>query len=152
MATSGSQDFSVSRDDMCYLAGLVDGEGCIYADKYALRLQIASKDPFMAPWCYNTFKIGSLKTRKQKNEFIHIWVVSSKNAGKILKELLPFLKVKYEQAYAAIILQNLRNKIKTKNYRYRDIFDVEGQQHLIDTIKHLKKYWKGRKYGYVRQH
>ena len=138
-----------TKENLIYLAGLIDGEGCIYADKYALRLQIASKDPFMIPWCYNTFKIGAIKKHWQKNGFVHTWIVSSKQCGKLLNQLLPYLKVKYDQAYAAVILQNLRNKLKTKNYKYRSDLEVNGQFQLIDTIKNLKHYWKGKECAYV---
>lgn len=142
---------SCSNEDLAWLAGIIDGEGCIFADKYALRVQIGSADPYMAFECKKIFPFGCIKESRRldlgENYFVYVWVVSSRRVLDLLNIVLPYLKVKKEQALAAIKLQEIRNKLKTRNYRYRNPDDQALQTSLIVKLKDLKVQDRGRKHG-----
>jgi len=99
--------------DHAYLAGIVDGEGCIIirhqggrkgtANGYALELNITNTDEALMIWLLDTF--GGLCRWKVKKGLTGlmkrpswVWWVSGKNAGAVLQVILPYLRVKRAQA------------------------------------------------------
>jgi len=136
-----------SEADLGWLAGIIDGEGCIFADKHGLRVRVGSADPFMARECYKIYPVGVIQEQCRKNNyFIYYWIISTKQAGEFLKLILPYLKVKKEQAIKAIELQELRTKLKTKNYKYHTENERLTQQKLIVDLKNLKALYRGKQW------
>jgi len=104
------QDFErLSKVNLAYLAGLIDGEGCIYLKRRAenstwlqLMLTISQKDvaylnkikELIGKRCYFR-KPGVTYTAANL-------VYSSNQAYEILKAIVPYLKLKREQAEFAI--------------------------------------------------
>lgn len=98
-----------------YLAGVVDGEGCIGINKtrnksvrhkhpyYQVRLRIAmtTEEPIKSieSWCGG---IVSLTKRKGSHKPIYEWFLLNDKAITVLKIIKPYLKVKQKQVEVAI--------------------------------------------------
>jgi hypothetical protein len=133
----------VKNLDAAYLAGLIDGEGCIGANisKHGYirtHLTICMTDLKPLKWCKEITKLGNVynKIEKRKNRKQPFqWVVSNTNdvAG-ILEQIIPFLKVKKEQAVCFLALNHLR-KIKVNGKRQHKKAE-EACVRVITGLKH----------------
>ena len=96
----------MKKDDLIYLAGIVDGEGCVsvtYKTKAGherIRLTISNTDRNLIDWL--TSRVGGCvstyhKVRGNRKVAYH-WEVYSDKAFKLLTELLPYIKLKKRQA------------------------------------------------------
>ena len=103
--------------DLAYLAGLIDGEGCILLFKQkervrpTLRLAVGNTYRPVLEWAKEAVGAGSIITQpKQKLHHSQSWRwdIYSQNAVDVLRQLLPYLKLKREQALKAIESQQVR--------------------------------------------
>ena len=88
------------KKDYIYLAGFIDGEGCIRVNN-APRLHITNTNKDIMDWIKDNFGgylwaeeksyIENAKTR-------YIWEISSRKLLVLLLEILPYLRVKKPQA------------------------------------------------------
>lgn len=96
-----------------YLAGFIDGEGCISITRrnknrrsgYTLTLSASQLDPKPLYRLQQVFG-GSLKQYKHKNSNsrpYYMWSVSSQKAVLAIATLLPYLLVKNEQARLGLV-------------------------------------------------
>ena len=91
----------MSDIDAAYLAGLIDGEGSILISqkremRNTWRLQVSNTDFGVLSWVKETTGIGSIFCHKHENpkwKDAGIWQCYSWNARKILKQLMPYLKI-----------------------------------------------------------
>lgn len=114
--------------DIAYLAGILDGEGTIHINatktnkidgyikpyKYNLHVKVRTCDKILAPLFKEFFKIGSLhecKAYKVNHNISYEYHTASNNAIKVIKILLPYLKVKTKQAKLAIKFQNIKGNL-----------------------------------------
>lgn len=124
--------------DIAYLAGIIDGEGTIYIgfDKtrgYHLRFYVVNTDKRLIDWLKTTFG-GSVYSRKslknpnwrRKYEWINV------NPEDMLPEILPFLKIKKEQAMLAI---KFRKTFVKKKHRLTE----ETKLLRAECYKQMKK-------------
>lgn len=101
-------------EDLAYAAGIVDGEGCIVAKRsavkfrgfpaYSLSVIVGMADPEAVDWLKGTFG-GYIYGYDQKGAGkrpMHRWMLSGLRCQYFLKLLLPYLKVKRDQAEVAI--------------------------------------------------
>lgn len=97
----------VSRQKRAYAAGLFDGEGCIQircrkrgrnAIEYVESVSVGSTDFEILYWLQEHFGGMVGRERKGVNRPIRYWVATNKIAIRFLKSLLPWLKIKREQA------------------------------------------------------
>ena len=95
----------MERDDLLYLAGIVDGEGCVtvtYGTKAGherIRLTISNTDRNLIDWL--TSRVGGhiSKTQSRGNRKpAYQWEVYGSVAFDLLTLLLPHLKLKKRQA------------------------------------------------------
>lgn len=134
--------------DLAWLAGIIDGEGSIFIMKqkrldrerdtnYILRISVDSTDPYMAVEC---FKIASgVKLQQSSDKRPNCsdrlkWQVNGKNASKLLKELLPYLRVKFDQAKLAIEFQETTKK----HWKHMTDSDYQKQLELYSALKEAK--------------
>lgn len=110
---------------LAYLAGLVDGEGCIYVGKhfnhpqkktrYRLRLQVTNTNKIIPEIFQQEFG-GWIYQHNPKDKTWKVrydWVISDKKAENVLKILLPYLLIKKQQVKLALTLrQKGSDKIK----------------------------------------
>ena len=140
----------LSLEDKCYIAGLIDGEGCItvYYIKnpnspqgFRLRpqIQIGNTNKLIIYWLKETTGVGVLSIHKQSKAkwktcySWYLYVISDIKA--LLEEILPYLKVKKHQAELLLEFCKLRLKNIRKWYSDREI-------QIYQELKKLNK--KGR--------
>ena len=89
------------RDDLCYLSGLIDGEGSITLEithGWAPRLAISQKFPAIIRWLHQTFGGSMYQSRDKERPQRWNWVVSGRQAVNVLAMALPWLVEKKPQA------------------------------------------------------
>lgn len=99
-----------------YMAGFVDGEGCLYISRtpwhgriqYQLRLTCSQLNP--APlYLFQKFFGGRVSYEDKKRPTwrpIYKWEVRGSSAGKALRLFLPYLIVKKDEALVALEFQD----------------------------------------------
>ena len=135
--------------DLAYVAGIVDGEGCIdithrtrpghkYPD-FVLRVTVTSTDL----WLCQMLKIGfggkvsersKLRITRQRT---WDWHIERGHAGDFLKLILPYLHLKKPQAEVGIKFQNARGRHATRHSDERRAV-AEAQRIVLQTMKHNK--------------
>ena len=117
----------MKRDDLIYLAGFVDGEGCIFAAVHNTKtsltrrkhfypaLHIAQKFPGILYWIQEEVGKGKVTQRSDKQSYTY--KISGSNCSALLSELLPFLKGKRNQAELAIQLMQVPGDDREPIYR-----------------------------------
>jgi|SRR5579871_467146 hypothetical protein len=115
--------------DLAYLAGIVDGEGCIsinrqkqkdykkhpYAYRGTINVHMTSESTIR--WIHKTVKLGSVcfkPVHKKNHKNAWTWAVWSKQAALLIVQLLPYLKLKKKQGKLLLKFQNAMNKHSTK--------------------------------------
>lgn len=88
------------KNDWIYLAGIIDGEGCIRANN-APRVHVTNTDQRLTDWLVETF--GGYVWHEGKSYMAnakprHVWEVSARKAQTLLREVEPYLKLKQQQA------------------------------------------------------
>lgn len=122
----------ISPVDAAYLAGLIDGEGCIAVTatntnksakqckrglQYRGMLSVRMVDRSAIEWAHQITGLGSIRPYKaagpnRRSGFT--WTCWSKEAAIIAATVLPYLKVKRAQAENIISFQSIMRKPGTK--------------------------------------
>lgn len=134
--------------DLAWLAGIIDGEGSIFVMKqkrndrerdtnYILRISVDSTDPYMAEECLKI--AGGVKIQQASDKRPNCsdrlkWQINGSQASKLLKELLPYLRVKKHQAEIAIDFQDSTKK----HWKHMKKEDYEKQEKLYFALKQAK--------------
>ncbi len=139
------------KTDYAYMAGLVDGEGCItiqkidspkyytrrHSPQYQLKISIDMTSLDCLEKAQGVFggKITS-RDRDGTNYRIYHWYLFSKNASNVCKKLLPYLREKKQQAICAIDFQKI---LKSHSGRVRlTEKEVANRHKYFLRIKELK--------------
>ena len=88
---------SKKYSDLGYLAGLFDAKGSLKIDNDSLLVWITTEHFKVMEFLQ---RFGAYITKRPDGKFKAKW--KDKYAGKILKEMLPCLRVKYDQAEVGI--------------------------------------------------
>lgn len=101
--------------DLAYTAGIIDGEGCIgiYPQQkkwFRLNVTVSNTNEWLIQWFKFNYggHITSYPehgTRKDK----WVWEIWTKQAGKFLELIIPYLKIKKPQAELAIRFQQQKH-------------------------------------------
>ena len=117
-----------------YAAGLIDGEGCISVKKvnnfgkkrnpeYSLQVSMNLLDGGPIDFMYGCFGGSIYFIRASKYDIVHQdnwrWEINRKPAQKFLKQILPFLKIKKNQAELGIRFEDNRVYQKHEGNRYQ---------------------------------
>lgn len=115
----------LSETDFAYLAGIIDGEGCIYigshscnketgARYFVTSLQVANTDEGLIDWLYEKF--GGLKsvytpaqTPKAFRKQPYLWKVTGPGVEFLSKRILPYIVIKKKQLEVMIKMRNTYN-------------------------------------------
>jgi hypothetical protein len=108
----------ISSEDLAYIAGIVDGEGCIHIVKrnptyrcksysYNVLLNISNTDDDVLNWITTLIGVGNVNKINMENKpkyrkQMYQYQVASTRAIYFLKLILPYLHIKKEQALLAI--------------------------------------------------
>ena len=145
------------REDLIYLAGIIDGEGCIticrekklrkhcLTIRYWCVVNVVNTNKVLMDWLHNTF---AGKVRSRRPDCIPLnwktpyqWERVAQQAKELCVEVLPYLKLKKAQAQ---ILITFADAMKKPFYRHYGVpkEEIEVRDRLCDTIQALNK--KGR--------
>ena len=139
----------LSIADLAWTAGIIDGEGSIFVMKqkrddrdrdtnYILRVSVQSTDPYMTSQLKEMFPEGAeFSVRRDPRENCSDtlkWQLSGKKAARFLKEIIPFMRVKTEQARLAIEFQTSTKK----HWRHMTPEDYEKQEQMYFALKQAK--------------
>ncbi len=135
----------MNETEKAYIAGIIDGEGCISIEKfisrgnmnYRLKLRVTNTN--MLLMAYLTLCLGgciSTRHRKEPNcKTTYIWSLPGQPAVDCLKQVLPHLLLKKEVAELGIAFQKMkRGKGSPKTDKE---LAVEEAQYII--AKNLNK-------------
>lgn len=125
---------------LSYCAGLVDGEGCLFVhhnertQQTLIHLIVCMADFASVSMMADTFG-GRVSPFKRQGKLHYRWVLCSDNAALAVREMLPYLKGKREQAELFLgyyeIWRGGRYKHKNRNYDALDLIESK--------IKELRK-------------
>lgn len=118
-----------SEGEIAYLAGLFDGEGCIFISKYRGQtnrsavytlhaiVAMTSKEPI--EYCKEITGLGNVYFKKSKNINYRDqwrWDAQGKEAAEFLRRIYPWLKVKNGQIDCALEIESLKPKRGGRGY------------------------------------
>lgn len=138
-----------------YLAGFIDGEGCIVITKHkrstcrvpqhTLRIQIANTSEEVIAWIYKRTGGSISKVKSQKSHYRQCYTVciGAINAYKLLKCLVNILIVKKQQALWAIKFWegrkvNMGTFISTEEFSFREDCRIQISRLNKGKIVHEK--------------
>lgn len=139
----------MKRTDLAYVAGIVDGEGCIdihhrirpghnYAE-LVMRVSVTSTDLWLCHMLKMGFggkvseRSGLPSTRKRTFD----WKIERNSAADFLKLILPYMHLKGPQAELAIQFQSQRGQHATRHSEERRAV-AEAQRIMLQEMKHNK--------------
>lgn len=135
----------MDRHDIAYLAGLLDGEGCIRIHKitskskanvtptYTLRVDIVNQNFDVLKEFKDKTAIGRLFRRP--GDSCYSWTIQCNQASELLTMLLPFMRIKRQQAIVAIEFQEVQNKSRRGKKDKEAIAIREAFKELISSLK-----------------
>lgn len=130
-----------------YLAGIIDGEGCITIVRtskgsHELRIDLRMTDEaavkaFYERWGGN-YKGAHNYSNRPDRRLVYRWYISGKKAAEVLTDLYPYLKIKHPQASVGLKFQSLiltRNK-GTQKLTEEEISEREELCKQIQSLNH----------------
>lgn len=139
----------IERDDLykwSYLAGLLDGEGCISvrASKQGWihrAIEVCMTDRAPLDWAVKATGYGVVYERKDKRanrRNVYQWVVSNgDHISEIIQAVLPYLKVKTPEAILFLVADSIRRcKVNGKYGLVRQFPEIELQ--TVEIMRKLK--------------
>jgi len=139
--------------DRAYLAGLIDGDGCIMATierhrekKFGFRvrveLKLTQKEDQLLNSLAKELRIGHVNCNRTGSSYAtYDWIIrDTKHLVVILEEIMPYTRLKRKQA--TIALKILRSQIVTKQ-------DLMKNARLADTLSKLNVRSKGRRKNFA---
>lgn len=146
----------VTRLDVRYVAGLFDGEGCVAINKrnpdsmggkpqYRLVLQVSMTNErviaLLRETCSGTYSPIHWHTR-HNNRTAYQWRTQANNAADLLREWIPHLVVKREEAILAVQFQDRLDAMRNK-LRYlpsdEQAAEWEYRESVYQAVRALKK-------------
>lgn len=135
----------LKKTDLAYIAGLIDGEGCLSANRkkdcIATNLSVVNTNrpviEFLQRYCGG----GIYRRHPLGRRVVWTWWLSSNPATQLLRQLLPYLQIKREQAQWFIELSEL--KAIRRGIENGGRYAPERQDELLSLIKQDKqREWK----------
>ncbi len=134
--------FELTSGDLAYFAGLFDGEGTIGLAKmakqnsYSFSLGVGMTSPKAINDLHNAFggRIWLKEYPNPKWRPLWNWYVYGKRAELILRTLLPFLRVKREEAELVLRMRNYTHKVGFAGSRNKLIEQVLAIRHGKESI------------------
>lgn len=129
-----------TEEDLIYLAGYLDGEGCFWIYKSKIGISCANTHRPTIEWLQRTFG-GSIRaeTRQKKinHRRIYSWQIVSKDAAAVCAAVVPYLKEKAPQAALLLAMRNLMQS--RANWRKRVPPELkEERERLTNILKGMK--------------
>lgn len=131
----------MKKVDIAWVAGFVDGEGCIHYLKNCPTLTVTQAEIEPLSRMRQIFKVGRIYCQKSKiknHSDIYRYRVYGANALYVLSLLLPYLTVKRRQAIETFDSRRPRYSIhlgwKGKKTRLIEILELRERKHSFEDI------------------
>lgn len=127
------------EDDLAYVAGFIDGEGCFSVGRnWKITVSCANTHKPVVEWLAahfgGSFCKNATRAKKPNHRRIYSWSVVSRDADHFCKAVVPYLRVKTEQALLLIALQ----QTMTNGGKRLPQFVVDERNRLSKMVKELK--------------
>ena len=134
-----------------YTAGIIDGEGCIIICKnktlrkghknisYLLQVRVGMATTQAVTLLHKTFGGSYAHRAYGKHTPMNIWTINSIAAEGFLKLILPYLKVKQEEAKVALEFREHMNNYMGRNGRRLNITEIALREAYKLKMQELKK-------------
>ena len=135
---------------LAYLAGLLDGEGCITVCQRGRKLKsgtpqhealvaVGMVDPTAILWALNATGLGRIRRHDNtkynpKWSMAYTWRVSTRDAARLLERVLPYLQLKKRQAELVIEITALK-RLSTNKVQHAP----ERQAAIIEEMRGLNR-------------
>ena len=108
----------MTKIDLAYTAGIMDGEGCIYIYKeknniYEMRVSVGSTDEWLPMWLKLVYG-GTARLKRPASDnwsALWEWCIRTKEAMLFLNLILPYLHLKRPQAEIAIRFESRKKRV-----------------------------------------
>jgi len=134
----GRTSKTLRAEDAAYIAGLLDGEGCfgifkrtarkpLVSDQYSIHIAICITDPYIIPWLAEVTGCGwtaSHDGSNIKHKAVYTWHCASTAAATLAEQILPYLRIKREQAK---LLIDTHRRVQEPG-DWRAVFDAAYQK------------------------
>ena len=133
----------MKKIDLAYVAGIIDGEGCIYIEHgkkgkgFQLSVSVGSSDRWLCEFLKFSFG-GCLYDMKSKTLPCWKWEIRTKQAGQFLGDIFPYLRLKKPQAEIALKFQKARHQQNWVKKTDEEKAIEEAQYLLIKDLKRRK--------------
>ena len=132
---------NVSKEELAYTAGIIDGEGCIKVykvdaevchrphNRYTLGVQVNMVDTAVVKWLHQTyggyFYLHKINVKNHPNwRDSHRWYLQNHHCTDFLTAVLPYLRIKKVQAQEALkFLQVKKGDIESK-HKFWETFKI----------------------------
>jgi hypothetical protein len=94
--------------EFAYMAGLIDGEGCLGVQKTSPELSIGMTDEILVREIHTRYG-GAFYTSTPKKEThlpVHHWKLTGYACGNLLRNVVPYMRIKKELAELVIAYYN----------------------------------------------
>ncbi len=136
--------------DLAYMAGIMDGEGCIHIGReqhsdrlipcYWLEIMIGITDRYICRLFHGNFG-GTVRNIGEATETHYakwMWRISGNKASDMLQLLLPYLRLKHSQAELALKFQSHRKYWGNKGKPEEELKLDESEYTLMRNLKKEK--------------
>jgi transposase len=135
----------LSPTQLAYIAGLIDGEGCIFINhrsksrRFDLHVSIDNTDPRMSDWLRKTIQYGFRIQMKAKAE--SHWndgfkfTASGRYAADLIAKTLPYLVIKRDQAAVALEFQRRKSLQRGRRLTPSDLQLYESFRQKLKGLK-----------------
>lgn len=135
-----------NKENLIYLAGLMDGEGCICCinpsaepNKCKLVLEIAITHQPTLQWVKLLFGGNVYKNvRSPRQNNLWRWRLNAVEAVALLKEIIPYLKIKKEEAIEAVKYEKTFNNSPTRRWQRIPQWALDMRKEIYHNLKKLK--------------
>ncbi len=135
----------MNKIDLAYIAGFIDGEGCIgilkrqrknFSPEYHIYVSVGQKDAQILDWLAKNYS-GAIHHVKRDGSYM--WNLSYNNAYNFLKQILPYLKYKKPQAQLALsFYEQTDHRGKGMGGRLTQP-EINRREELLLKLKSLKR-------------
>jgi hypothetical protein len=110
----------IKDTDLAYMAGYIDGEGCIRWGGDSPRISLQSCNPYPLKFIQNLFPCAQVRMesrRTKRNKPVHRLEYSGINSISLLNAVVPYLIEKKDQAEKLIQIYQLKQELKEAKQR-----------------------------------
>lgn len=115
--------------DISYIAGFLDGEGCISlssrnrVNQTKVTIEVSQRKREVLDWIVSTLGYGRVYQKKCKYGYTYVLCIFSNEGRAFLPMILPYLRVKHKQAELIMDYYNTIDNLPYKSINREEIID-----------------------------